>query len=106
MIGVSCRLGVHCISDDFPFCILHFAFCILHCVYPSFAKTHVSLLPPPCELLTTRLPRGKATRVRAPGTTMIFSPHSTNGRRSTCRPSSRPSTKVGCCDSVIVGWAM
>ena len=41
-----------------------------------------------------------------PGTTMIFSPHSTNGRRSTCRPSSRPSTNVGCVDSWIVGWAM
>src|ERR1700760_1251056 len=32
----------------------------------SSSKTHVSLLPPPCELLTTRLPFLSATRVRPP----------------------------------------
>ena len=30
------------------------------------------MLPPPCELFTTKLPLGNATRVRAPGTTVIF----------------------------------
>ncbi len=32
-------------------------------------KTHVSLLPPPCEEFTTREPRLRATRVRPPGLT-------------------------------------
>ena len=37
-------------------------------------STHVSLLPPPCEELTTSDPRRRATRVRPPGTRVTFSP--------------------------------
>lgn len=38
------------------------------------AKTHVSLLPPPCEELTNSEPLVMATRVRPPGTTSISRP--------------------------------
>src|SRR4051794_33259185 len=34
-------------------------------------STHVSLLPPPCELFTTSEPRRSATRVRPPGRTLM-----------------------------------
>ena len=37
-------------------------------------RTQVSLVPPPCELLTTRLPSGRATRVSPPGMTTMSSP--------------------------------
>lgn len=40
----------------------------------SSASTHVSLLPPPCEELTTSEPRLSATRVRPPGNTKTSSP--------------------------------
>src|ERR1051326_2179279 len=72
----------------------------------SPARAHVSLLAPPGELLTTRLPCRSATRVSAPGMTRTVSPQRMNGRRSMCRPSRWPSTKVGCCESWIVGCAM
>ena len=47
-------------------------------------STQVSLLPPPCEELTTSEPGRSAARVRPPGTTVTRSPWSTNGRRSMC----------------------
>ena len=45
--------------------------------YLSPASTQVSLEPPPCDELTTREPFLSATRVRPPGVTTVFSPHST-----------------------------
>ena len=36
--------------------------------------THVSLLPPPCDELTTSEPLRNATRVRPPGTMVTPSP--------------------------------
>ena len=39
----------------------------------------MSLLPPPCDELTTSEPRRSATRVSPPGTTVNESPHSTYG---------------------------
>ncbi len=38
-------------------------------------STQVSLLPPPCDELTTSEPRRSATRVNPPGTIVIFSPY-------------------------------
>ena len=71
------------------------------------ARTHVSLLPPPCDELTTSEPGRSAVRVRPPGTMRVASvPESTNGRRSTWQPRSSPSTKVGCRERAIVGCAM
>ena len=40
-------------------------------------STHVSLLPPPCDELTTNDPFRNATRVNPPGTMVTFSPNST-----------------------------
>ena len=37
----------------------------------THSSTHVSLLPPPCEELTTSDPRRRATRVRPPGTMTV-----------------------------------
>src|SRR3974390_351814 len=37
-------------------------------------STHVSLLPPPCDELTTSDPLRNATRVSPPGTSVTFSP--------------------------------
>ncbi len=51
------------------------AFASLGVLTTSSSSTHVSLLPPPCELLTTRLPFRKATRVSPPGITTTFSPY-------------------------------
>ncbi len=39
-----------------------------------YSRTHVSLLPPPCEELTTSEPFSRATRVSPPGTMLILSP--------------------------------
>ena len=38
------------------------------------SRTHVSLLPPPCEEFTTSEPLRMATRVSPPGTIVTFSP--------------------------------
>jgi hypothetical protein len=56
------------------------------------SKTQVSLLPPPCEELTTSEPLRIATRVSPPGMIVHFSPIKMYGRRSMCRPSNLPST--------------
>src|ERR1700682_6022952 len=40
----------------------------------AHASTHVSLLPPFWDELTTSAPRSKATRVRPPGSTCTLSP--------------------------------
>jgi uncharacterized circularly permuted ATP-grasp superfamily protein len=71
----------------------------------SSASTHVSLVPPPCDELTTSEPSGSATRVNPPGTTVTPLPDSTYGRRSMCRGARPPATKVGQVDSASVGWA-
>src|SRR6266446_30361 len=70
------------------------------------SRTHVSLLPPPCDELTTSDPFLSATRVSPPGTIVTRSPYSTYGRRSTCRGSMRPSMKQGDRDRDSVGCAM
>src|SRR4029077_12089812 len=68
-------------------------------------STQVSLLPPPCEELTTSEPSRSAARVSPPGTTDVTRLESTNGRRSTCagRSSSR---KIGMRLRASVGCAM
>src|SRR5262249_6142944 len=71
------------------------------------ASTQVSLLPPPWEEFTTRLPAGSATRVRPPGSTNTDCPSLTaNGRRSTCRGASSFPTLVGTVDSDTTGCAI
>src|SRR6185312_6112405 len=45
-----------------------------HGNYPSPSKTQVSLLPPPCDELTTSEPSRSATRVKPPGTMLISLP--------------------------------
>jgi len=45
--------------------------------HPYWLNTHVSLLPPPCELFTTSEPFFSATRVSPPGTMLTLSPYST-----------------------------
>src|SRR5271157_2185138 len=63
---------------------------------PAHASTHVSLLPPFWEELTTSAPGSNATRVSPPGITCTSSPFEmANGRRSICRGSRRPSVTVG-----------
>ena len=47
-------------------------------------STQVSLLPPPCDELTTSEPSRSAARVSPPGTTLVMRLERTNGRRSTC----------------------
>ena len=69
-------------------------------------STQVSLLPPPCDELTTSDPLRSATRVSPPGTIVTFSPDRMYGRRSTWRGSIRPSMKQGARDSASVGCAM
>ena len=43
-------------------------------VFDCYSRTHVSLLPPPCEEFTTSEPFSRATRVRPPGTMFTLSP--------------------------------
>ena len=57
----------------------------------SWSRTHVSLLPPPCEEFTTSDPFRMATLVSPPGMITVFSPDRIYGRKSMCRPSIRPS---------------
>src|SRR5205085_4797452 len=74
---------------------------------PGSASTHVSFDPPPWLELTTRLPSGRATRVRPPGTTHTRSPSLTaNGRRSTWRGRRWDPTWVGDVDSCTTSWAI
>ena len=52
------------------------------------ASTQVSLLPPPCDELTTSEPSRSAVRVRPPGTMCVApAPERTKGRRSMWQPS-------------------
>jgi len=46
------------------------------------SKTQVSLVPPPCDELTTSEPSRSATRVSPPGTMCTVLPDSTKGRKS------------------------
>src|ERR1700722_2954862 len=71
--------------------------------WSAHRSTHVSLLPPFCEELTTSASASKATRVRPPGSTCTCSPlEIANGRRSTWRGSKRPSVTVGWRESMTV----
>ena len=72
----------------------------------SCASTQVSLVPPPCDELTTSEPSRSATRVRPPGTRLTVLPDSTYGRKSTWRGARPLSTNVGQVDSASVGCAM
>src|ERR1700694_3300652 len=72
----------------------------------SSASTQVSLLPPPCDELTTNDPFVSATRVKPPGKTKISSPCRMYGRRSTWRPSNWPPMMVGTRESDSTGCAM
>src|SRR6266699_1928458 len=55
---------------------------------PNYScNTHVSLLPPPWDELTTREPRLSAMRVSPPGTMVTRSPCKMKGRRSIWRGS-------------------
>src|SRR3954463_6728071 len=74
--------------------------------HDSVSTIHVSLLPPPCEELTTSEPLRKATRVNPPVVTEVCGPLRMNGRRSTCRGSSLSFTSVGTVDRVTTGCAM
>src|SRR5262249_52481616 len=67
------------------------------------ARTHVSLLPPPCDEFTTNDPFFSATRVSPPGKTKMSSPYRMYGRRSTWRPSSASPTSVGTRESARSG---
>src|ERR1017187_1119924 len=81
-------------------------FIIHHFVYSFPYSTQVSLLPPPCDELTTIESFRKATRVRPPGMIEMRSPDKMNGRRSTWRPSTVPSQTVGCCEKNTSGCAI
>src|SRR5258708_23421572 len=71
------------------------------------ATTQVSYAPQLGLELTTRAPSGSATRVRPPGRTHTDSPLCTaNGRKSTCRGTSSPSSQVGTVDRPTTGWAI
>src|ERR1035437_4466954 len=70
------------------------------------SNTQVSLVPPPCEELTTRDPSRRATRVNPPGTIVTSRPDSTKGRQSIWRGARPWSAKVGQVDSASVGCAM
>src|SRR6185369_13206455 len=65
----------------------------------------VSLLPPPCDELTTKDPLRNATRVRPPRVTYVFSPLNTNGRRSRWRGSTLSPHSVGAVESETIGCA-
>src|SRR5258708_2055422 len=68
--------------------------------------TQVSRLPPPWELLTTREPGFRATRVRPPGVTCTSGPVSTNGRRSWWARRRCPPSRIGWTESATTRWAM
>src|ERR1017187_103862 len=70
------------------------------------SMTHVSFEPPPWDELTTSDPFRSATLVRPPGVTTVFSPQSTYGLRSMCRPSNPCSHQVGERESMMGSWAM
>src|SRR5262249_29292301 len=72
-----------------------------HQAASSTSTTQVSLLPPPCELLTTSEPLTSATRVRPPVVTYGSSRERMNGRRSRWRGSRPSSVSVGAVDSLI-----
>ena len=66
----------------------------------------MSLVPPPCDELTTSEPSRSATRVSPPGTSWTVRPDSTYGRKSTCRGAMPAAANVGQVDSASVGCAM
>src|SRR3981081_2536234 len=70
------------------------------------SSTQVSLVPPPCEELTTSEPSRKATRVSPPGTIVTSRPDSTKGRKSMWRGARFWPAKVGQVDRARVGCAM
>src|SRR5690606_17548730 len=74
--------------------------------HAASSTIQVSLVPPPCDELTTSEPSRNATRVRPPGTRRVSLPDSTKGRRSIWRGAMPLSTKVGQVDRHRVGWAI
>ena len=66
----------------------------------------MSFDPPPWDEFTTREPLRNATRVNPPGSTQVFAPVTANGRKSTWRGSTPPSTSVGETDKLMQGWLM
>src|SRR6202012_2899053 len=73
---------------------------------PRQSTIQVSLVPPPCDELTTSEPSCNATRVSPPATIVTVLPDSTNGRRSIWRGAMPASTKVGHADNASVGCAI
>src|SRR6202795_5027637 len=71
----------------------------------SSSRTQVSLLPPPCEELTTSEPARRATRVKPPGMIVTFSPDKMNGRKSRWRPCMVSPQKAGARERGTTGWA-
>src|SRR6187399_1444068 len=71
----------------------------------SSQTIQVSLLPPPCEELTTKDPLRNATRVKPPRVTYELSPLNTNGRRSRWRGSMPSAHSVGAVESEMIGCA-
>src|SRR5262249_24336938 len=72
----------------------------------STSTTQVSLLPQPCDELTTVEPFRKATRVKPPIVTYVSAPDRMNGRKSRCRGSAWSSTSVAAVESFSIGCAM
>ena len=67
----------------------------------------MSFEPPPREELTIIEPSVSATRLSPPGTIEIVSPKTANGRRSTWRGASTPSSPaVGTVDRCTTSWAI
>src|SRR6187551_364049 len=71
----------------------------------SSQTIQVSLLPPPCDELTTKDPLRRATRVKPPRVTYELSPLNTNGRRSRWRGSTPSLHSVGAVESETMGCA-
>ena len=71
------------------------------------SSTQVSFEPPPREELTIIESSISATRVSPPGTILMSSPKTANGRRSTWRGARRPSLPaVGTVDRFTSSWAI
>ena len=71
------------------------------------SNTQLSLVPPPCDELTTSDPFFSATRVSPPGVMSTpLGETSTKGRRSTWRGARPALVKIGTVDSASVGWAI
>jgi hypothetical protein len=70
------------------------------------SSTQVSLVPPPCDELTTSEPSLSATRVSPPGTICTWLARQHEGPQVDVARRDADSTKVGQVDRLSVGWAM